>query len=171
MTESELTAKEHDKNIAEAEKSLAETKAAAADAKFPKFPDVDLIKEHAENVAEAERTLAQAKAAAVFAKPTEAHATVKEHEAKVAEAEKALAEAKAAAAHEEFPKWIEPDPSHIHKSDQTGHVSVPLFPDHHIDHNGVVTVLVHDAEQEEKALAAAVSPTANDNAASKEVVS
>jgi hypothetical protein len=170
MSESELTVKEHAQNIAEAEKALAETKAAAADAKFPKFPDTDLIKEHADNVAEAERALAKAKADAVFVKETEAHTSVKEHEEKVAEAENALAEAKAAAEHEEFPKWVVVHESHVVRSGvvvatdteeeakaraASYPVRVPMFAAHHVARDGTVTVLVHDADEEAKALGAA----------------
>jgi hypothetical protein len=80
-------------------------------------------------------------------------ATVKEHEENVAAAKKALAEAKAKAAFMEFPKWVAVHESHIHKAGD--HISVPLFPDHHVDREGKVTVLVHDLEHEAKALAAA----------------
>jgi len=69
----------------------------------------------------------------------------------VEELETMLAEAKAKVAHEEYPKYIKPDASHIH-TDAGGHVSVPLFPDHHVDRDGVVTVLVRDADEEAKAL-------------------
>jgi hypothetical protein len=131
MTDPELTVKEHNENIAAAERDLAAAKAAAADVKFPKFPELDLIKEHEENVAERERALVQAKAAALFPKEAEAQVTLKEREERVAVAERELAEARAAAAHEEFPKYIEPDASHIveipARGDAPAHKSVPMF--------------------------------------------
>jgi hypothetical protein len=69
-------------------------------------------------------------------------------------AEKHLAEVKAKAAHKEYPKWIEPHPSHL---DVAGdHKSVSQFPEHSVDRTGKVTVLVHDAAEEAKALAAKV---------------
>jgi hypothetical protein len=80
--------------------------------------------------------------------------TIKDHEENVAAAEKALAEAKAAAAFKEFPKFVAPHESHVVKTDD--HVSVPMFSGHHVDREGLVTVLVHDAEEEAKALAAAL---------------
>ena len=73
----------------------------------------------------------------------------------VEELETMLAAAKAKVAHQEFPKWIEPHASHVHTA-AGGHVSVPLFPHHHVDREGKVTVFVDDADQEAKALAEAV---------------
>lgn len=73
---------------------------------------------------------------------------------KSAELHKELAELEAKAAHKDFPKYIKPHDSHV---DRTGHhVSVPAFPEHHIDRAGLLTVLVRDAEEEAKALAEAV---------------
>lgn len=88
--------------------------------------------------------------------------SVAELEAKVKEAEANLAEAKRAAAHQEFPKWIEPHASHVVDKPAVGespaHKSVPLFPLHHVDRDGRVTVCVDDADHEAKALAEAVKP-------------
>jgi hypothetical protein len=89
-------------------------------------------------------------------------ATVKEHEENVAAAEKALAEAKAKAAFMEFPKYIEPHESHVvtqeaAHGDAPPHRSTPAFGGFHVDREGKVKVLVHNAEEEAKALAAAVA--------------
>ncbi len=66
-----------------------------------------------------------------------------------------LAAAEAKASHQEFPKWVEPHASHVvTKGD---HVSSPAFPDFHVSRDdGKFSVLVHSAEEEAKALAAAV---------------
>lgn len=53
----------------------------------------------------------------------------------------------------EFPKWVVPHDTHVSR-DAHGHVSVPLFPGHHVGRDGVVTVMVKDADEEAKALAA-----------------
>lgn len=68
------------------------------------------------------------------------------------EAEAKLAELKRKAAHKEFPKFVEPHKSHIVMHGD--HVSVPHFPEHHVDRDGKVTVRVDDEEHEAKALAA-----------------
>lgn len=81
--------------------------------------------------------------------------TVDELQERVAAAEKTLADAKAAAAFKEFPKHVEPHASHIHKAPGTGHISTPGFSEHHVDRHDKLTVLVRDAEEEAKALAAA----------------
>lgn len=72
----------------------------------------------------------------------------------VVKAEEALNEAKAREAHQEYPKLVAPHESHVLTAPGTGHISVPGFASHHIDRHNVVTVLVHDAEEEAKALAA-----------------
>lgn len=51
----------------------------------------------------------------------------------------------------EFPKWVVPHDSHVVR--QGEHLSTPHFPDVHVGRDSVVTVLVHDAEQEAFALA------------------
>ena len=86
--------------------------------------------------------------------------TVKDHEEAVAEAQKKLDAAKAAASHKEFPKFVEPHASHIVTQkpvhgDAPPHLSTPHFVEHHVDRFGKVSVLVHDAEEEAKALAEA----------------
>lgn len=50
-------------------------------------------------------------------------------------------------AHAEYPKWVVPHGSHL---DGTGHGG---FADMNKDRGGNVTVLVHDATEEERALA------------------
>jgi hypothetical protein len=70
----------------------------------------------------------------------------------VEELEAMLAAAKAKVSHEEFPKWVVPHESHVHQAGD--HLSAPLFPDHHVDREGKLTVLVRDADEEAKALAA-----------------
>ncbi len=76
--------------------------------------------------------------------------TVEDHEANVAAAQKALDEAKAKAAFKEFPKWVEPDPSHIDRTN--GNMTAPAFPEYHVDRTGKLTVLVRDADEEARAL-------------------
>lgn len=75
----------------------------------------------------------------------------------IAELEKALAEAKAKASHQEYPKWVLVHLSHVHTKlggDGQEHFSVPAFPEFHVDRlTRLVSVLVHDAEDEAKALA------------------
>ena len=80
--------------------------------------------------------------------------TVEDHEKAVAEAQAKLDAAKAAAAYQEYPKFVEPHGSHVVKTGD--HISVPHFSHHHVDRDGAVTVWVKDAEEEAKALAAAV---------------
>lgn len=84
----------------------------------------------------------------------------------LAEAEHALKDAEARvielkhrASHQDYPKWVTPHDSHIDRIN--AHVSCGLFPLHHVDREGHVTVWVGDAEEEAKALAAreAHSPT------------
>ena len=63
--------------------------------------------------------------------------------------------------HQDFPKYIEPHPSHIHRKPATedgapAHVSVPTFPHFHVARDGIVTVLVHDLEEELVAMSAAI---------------
>lgn len=62
----------------------------------------------------------------------------------------------------EWPKWIVPHASHIahtRAGAASDHVSTPAFPDFHVNRvTGEVTVLVHDAEDEARALAALVAP-------------
>lgn len=64
----------------------------------------------------------------------------------------------------DFPKWVIPDASHIVRKQVDGapdHVSTPGFAEFHINRlDGVVTVLVKDAEEEAKALAAREEPKA-----------
>jgi hypothetical protein len=50
----------------------------------------------------------------------------------------------------EFPKWITPHESHIHRQESPGapdHISTDQW-ETHVDRAGNVTVLVHDAEAE-----------------------
>lgn len=82
--------------------------------------------------------------------------TVEELKDNVAKATKALAEAEASAAFQEFPKHITPHGSHI-VTTAGGHMSAPHFKGLHVDREGVLTVLVHDAAEEAKALAAAAT--------------
>lgn len=86
--------------------------------------------------------------------------TIEQLQADVDEAKSALAHAEAAAAFKEFPKLVEPHASHIVTREAFGvpaHISAPSFSQHHIDREGKITVLVHSAEEEAKALAAAVA--------------
>lgn len=80
--------------------------------------------------------------------------TVEDHEKNVAKAQAALDAAKAKAAYQEYPKFVDVHPSHVVRTGD--HVSVPNFSHHHVDRDGAVTVWVKDAEEEAKALAAAV---------------
>lgn len=50
----------------------------------------------------------------------------------------------------EYPKWVVPHRSHIEM--QGDHIAVPSFVESHIARDGMVTVLVHDAEHEMLAL-------------------
>jgi hypothetical protein len=58
----------------------------------------------------------------------------------------------------EWPKWVKVHESHVLRKEVSGappHVSVPLFPEFHVNReSGEVTVLVHDEDQEKKALEA-----------------
>lgn len=87
--------------------------------------------------------------------------TAAELHERVVEAEEALAEAKAREAHQEFPKYVEVHESHVVKQvaphgDAPPHISIKGFAGHHVDRDGKVTVLVHDADEEAKAMAAFV---------------
>lgn len=84
------------------------------------------------------------------------HEEVKSAEDAVREAETNLAEVRRKAAHQEYPKYVEVHASHV---DQTnGHISVPMFPEFHIDRStNAVMVMVRDAEEEAKALAVKVA--------------
>jgi multidrug resistance efflux pump len=83
--------------------------------------------------------------------------TVEELEADVKAAAAALAEAEAEAAlaHKEFPKYVPVHESHVVRKQGIGEipevVAVPAFPEHHVDRDGTVKVLVVDAEHEAKA--------------------
>lgn len=77
---------------------------------------------------------------------------VNEAEQAVTKAEAALAEAQAKAAFKDYPKYVSVDPSHIVRAN--GHISVPAFPNFHIDRDGHVTVCVDNAEDEAKAVGA-----------------
>ena len=68
-----------------------------------------------------------------------------------------LADAKARyEARPQFPKWVEPDPSHVHKDIQ-GNISTPGFSEYSIDRiTGKLSVLVQDEAGESRALAAEV---------------
>jgi hypothetical protein len=61
----------------------------------------------------------------------------------------------------EWPKWVKVHDSHILRKEIGGapdHVSVPAFPDFHVNReNGEVTVLVHDEDQEKLATSEAVN--------------
>lgn len=50
----------------------------------------------------------------------------------------------------EYPKWVVPHDSHVVRHGD--HISTPHFADINVGRDSVVTVLVHDAEQEELAL-------------------
>lgn len=56
----------------------------------------------------------------------------------------------------EWPKWVKVHEDHIlrkQEGDAPLHVSVPLFPEFHVNRqNGEVTVLVHDEDQEKLAV-------------------
>ena len=71
----------------------------------------------------------------------------------------------------EWPKWIVPHEAHIVRREVPGsvpHISVPHFPDFHINrHDGSVMVQVKDAAEEEKALAAPKADEKNESAAVK----
>lgn len=57
----------------------------------------------------------------------------------------------------EFPKWVKVHADHIVRG--LGGVSVPTFAQHFVDRvSGAVTVLVHDAQEEARAIAASASP-------------
>jgi hypothetical protein len=49
----------------------------------------------------------------------------------------------------EFPKWVVPHDSLVVRDGS--HVSVPFYPEFHVDRDGKVTVLVKDAEEEDRA--------------------
>ena len=52
----------------------------------------------------------------------------------------------------EYPKWVVPHPGHITYHPLYGHASTPLFSECSVNRvGGEVTVLVHDAEEEERA--------------------
>lgn len=70
----------------------------------------------------------------------------------VEELKKMLAEAEHKAVHQEFPKWVEVHADHIDRTN--GHISVPAFPDYHIDRDDKVTVLVHNESEESVATSA-----------------
>ena len=58
----------------------------------------------------------------------------------------------------EFPKWVMPHASHVVMHPIHGHVTTPHFAEHHVDRQSKdVTVLVHDAEDEARALAPMVA--------------
>lgn len=51
----------------------------------------------------------------------------------------------------EYPKWIEPHPSHIvHQGDS---ISTPAWPECHVTRDGKLSVLVADKDDEARALA------------------
>jgi hypothetical protein len=61
----------------------------------------------------------------------------------------------------EFPKWVTPHASHV--VNHGGHTVVPGFAEHHESRGDrAVTVLVKDAEEEAKALAAKFDPKAEE---------
>lgn len=73
-----------------------------------------------------------------------------------------LVAAKQAEAHQEYPKWVEPDPSHV-VANAWGAQSTPQFPDYHYDRvSQKHFVLVRDAEDEERATAPKPSPIIED---------
>lgn len=77
------------------------------------------------------------------------------------------------AADAEWPKWIVPHASHVVRTatgDAPDHVSTPAFPEFHVNRaTGEVTVLVHDAEDEARALATLVTPGPAPDAPAAEV--
>jgi hypothetical protein len=60
----------------------------------------------------------------------------------------------------EWPKWVVVHGSHIDRKETEGgpvHISVPAYPDYHVNRaNGEVTVLVHNEDEEKAATAEAV---------------
>lgn len=54
----------------------------------------------------------------------------------------------------EFPKWVTPHHSHVHRSPR-GVISTPGFLQHHETRDGEVHVVVHDADDEARALSPA----------------
>lgn len=83
-----------------------------------------------------------------------------EHKYSVAELEAMLAAAKAEAAHEEYPKHVQVHESHVERRASTDGspdmVAVPAFPDFEVLRDGMVMVLVRDADEEARATAEAV---------------
>ena len=66
---------------------------------------------------------------------------------------------------EEYPKFVTPDASHIHRDDSGRPISCNLFPGIHVDRDTeAVTVLVSNAEEEAIALAPHVEPAADEPA-------
>lgn len=64
-----------------------------------------------------------------------------------------------------FPKWVAVHESHITRKSGDGvadHVSVALWPEFHVARDGAVTVLVKDQGEEDRALAAAPEPVADE---------
>jgi hypothetical protein len=59
--------------------------------------------------------------------------------------------------YQEFPKYVYPHASHIVYEPRNGKLHVENF-EYHLDRHNVVSVLVHDAEEEAKALADANYP-------------
>lgn len=61
----------------------------------------------------------------------------------------------------EWPKWVVPHESHVSRIKREGfsdHVTAPLWSQFHVNRvDGVVTVLVKDEDEEQKALAAQVA--------------
>lgn len=51
----------------------------------------------------------------------------------------------------EFPKWVVPHVSHIHL-DQYNRAHTPGWSQYHMDRDNVLTVLVHDADEEHRAI-------------------
>jgi len=54
---------------------------------------------------------------------------------------------------DEYPKWVVPHSDHIGRHPQNDYVVTPLFTQHHLNRvNGEVTVLVHNEDEELRAM-------------------
>lgn len=65
----------------------------------------------------------------------------------------------------EWPRWVAPHESHVLRKTAEGapaHVSVPDWPEFHVDREGNVTVLVQNEDEEARALAEKVDASPAD---------
>lgn len=51
----------------------------------------------------------------------------------------------------DYPKWVTPHDSHVVRT-HAGRPLTPLWPEHHVDRNGAITVLVHSKDEEDRAV-------------------